>query len=142
MGIFECIMLFLTYISLSEINFLIRISAKKSLAINKNPLYHFNPFEKSSVWTVNHQVIHIFTQYKLILRLKLFIYVFVYFCTVMEGENQELKAGHPPAQKVGGMRIVQQKKPEKHEGSPPKVSGEDEKEDDGDEKVVKATPVI
>ena len=40
------------------------------------------------------------------------------------------------------MRIVQQKKPEKHEGSPPKVSGEDEKEDDGDEKVVKATPVI
>merc|ERR1712141_476837 len=60
---------------------------------------------------------------------------------IME-ENQELKAGHPPAQKVGGMRIVQQKKPEKHEGSPPKVSGEDEKEDDGDEKVVKATPSV
>ena len=60
--------------------------------------------------------------------------------TVME-ENQELKAGHPPAQKVGGMRIVQQKKPEKHEGSPPKVS-EDEKEDVGDEKTVKAASVI
>ena len=56
-------------------------------------------------------------------------------------ENQELKAGHPPAQKVGGMRIVQQKKPEKHEGSPPKVS-EDEKEDVGDEKTVKAASVI
>ena len=68
MGIFECIILFITYISLSELNFLIRISAKKSLAIDKNPLDHFNPFEKSSFWTVNHQVIHIFTQFKLILR--------------------------------------------------------------------------
>ena len=68
--------------------------------------------------------------------------MFLFIFAVMEGENQELKAGHPPAQKVGGMRIVQQKKPEKHEGSPPKVSGEDEKEDDGDEKVVIVAPVI
>jgi len=37
-------------------------------------------------------------------------------------ENSELKAGHAPAQKVGGMRIVQHKhKEEKHEGSPPKT---------------------
>ena len=56
-------------------------------------------------------------------------------------ENKELKAGHKPAQKVAGMRIVQQKKADKHEGSPPKVS-EDEKEDAGDEKPVKATDVI
>merc|ERR1712150_109891 len=59
---------------------------------------------------------------------------------IME-ENQELKAGHKPAQKVAGMRIVQQKKADKHEGSPPKVS-EDEKEDAGDEKPVKATDSV
>ena len=56
-------------------------------------------------------------------------------------ENTELKAGHAPAQKVGGMRIVQHKhKDEKHEGSPPKVS-EDEKDEFGEDKPVKAASV-
>merc|ERR1711920_101422 len=44
-------------------------------------------------------------------------------------ESSELKAGHAPAQKVGGMRIVQHKhKEEKHEGSPPKMTDEDKEE--------------
>eukprot|EP00093_Oithona_nana_P000529 00529.XXX_861_1243_1 [CDS] Oithona nana genome sequencing. len=54
-------------------------------------------------------------------------------------ENSELKAGHAPAQKVGGMRIVQHKhKEEKHEGSPPKMSDED-KEEFGEDRPVKST---
>lgn len=57
-------------------------------------------------------------------------------------ETTELKAGHAPAQKVGGMRIVQHKhKDEKHDGSPPKVSEED-KEEFGEDRPVKAASVI
>ena len=56
-------------------------------------------------------------------------------------ESSELKAGHAPAQKVGGMRIVQHKhKEEKHEGSPPKMSDED-KEEFGEDRPAKSTAV-
>lgn len=49
-----------------------------------------------------------------------------------------MKAGHAPAQKVGGVRIAQKKhKDEKVDGSPPKVSEED-KEEFGDNAPVKA----
>ena len=49
-----------------------------------------------------------------------------------------MKAGHAPAQKVGGVRIAQKKhKDEKIDGSPPKVSEED-KEEFGDNAPVKA----
>jgi len=53
-------------------------------------------------------------------------------------ETNELKAGHPPAQKVAGVRIAQHKPPkvEKVDGSPPKVSEED-KEEFGEDKPVK-----
>ena len=57
-------------------------------------------------------------------------------------DNNELKAGHPPAQKVGGMRVVQHKhKEEKHEGSPPKMS-EEEREEFGEDKPVKAASSV
>jgi len=54
-------------------------------------------------------------------------------------ENKEMKAGHPPAQKVAGVRIAQHKPPkvEKVDGSPPKAS-EEEKEEFGEDKSVKA----
>ena len=53
-------------------------------------------------------------------------------------ENNETKAGHAPAQKVGGVRIAQKKhKDEKIDGSPPKVSEED-KEEFGENAPVKA----
>ena len=53
-------------------------------------------------------------------------------------ESNEMKAGHAPAQKVGGVRIAQKKhKDEKIDGSPPKVSEED-KEEFGDNAPVKA----
>lgn len=56
-------------------------------------------------------------------------------------DTSELKAGHAPAQKVGGMRIVQHKhKDDKHDGSPPKVSDED-KEEFGEDRPVKAAGV-
>lgn len=55
-------------------------------------------------------------------------------------ETSELKGGHPPAQKVGGMRIVQKHKDEKIDGSPPKMSVED-KEEFGEDKPVKAASV-
>ena len=56
-------------------------------------------------------------------------------------ETSELKAGHPPAQKVGGVRIVQHKhKDEKVEGSPPKMSDQ-EKEEFGEDKPLKAASV-
>ena len=58
-------------------------------------------------------------------------------------ENAELKAGHAPAQKVGGMRVVQHKRlseSEKHEGSPPKPS-EEEKEEFGEDKPPKSPNV-
>ncbi|XP_013774369.1 death-associated protein 1-like [Limulus polyphemus] len=46
-------------------------------------------------------------------------------------ENQELKAGHPPAVKVGGMRITQHK-PSIHEklAEPPKKEEEEEEEEE------------
>merc|ERR1712088_877616 len=53
-------------------------------------------------------------------------------------ESNEMKAGHAPAQKVGGVRIAQKPpKVEKVDGSPPKVSEED-KEEFGEDKPVKA----
>ena len=56
-------------------------------------------------------------------------------------DNGELKAGHAPAQKVGGMRIVQHKhKEEKHEGSPPKMTDED-KEEFGEDRPTKTASV-
>lgn len=58
-------------------------------------------------------------------------------------ETSELKAGHPPAQKVGGMRIVQHKhKDEKHEGSPPKMTDEDKEEFGEDRPVKSASSVV
>ena len=58
-------------------------------------------------------------------------------------ESNELKAGHPPAQKVAGVRIAKTKPPPKEEkvdGSPPKVSEED-KEEFGEDKPVKSASV-
>ncbi|TRY64177.1 hypothetical protein TCAL_10322 [Tigriopus californicus] len=43
-----------------------------------------------------------------------------------DNENQELKAGHPPATKVGGMRVVQHKPPK--EDTPPKMTAEEKEE--------------
>ena len=58
----------------------------------------------------------------------------------MEDSN-ELKAGHPPAQKVGGMRVVQHKhKDEKPDASPSKMT-EEEREEFGDDKPMKAANV-
>jgi len=42
----------------------------------------------------------------------------------MENDS-ELKAGHPPAVKVGGVRIVQHKNKEEKEVTPPKPSTDD-----------------
>ena len=52
-------------------------------------------------------------------------------------ESNEMKAGHAPAQKVGGVRIAKKQKEEKVDGSPPKVSEED-KEEFGENAPVKA----
>ncbi|XP_076368512.1 death-associated protein 1-like [Tachypleus tridentatus] len=54
-------------------------------------------------------------------------------------ENQELKAGHPPAVKAGGMRITQHK-PSVHEKvtEPPKK--EDDEEEETEVQVSKSAP--
>ena len=48
----------------------------------------------------------------------------------------ELKAGHPPAQKVGGMRVVQKKAASSNEKEEPKMTQE-EKEEFGEDKPLK-----
>ena len=53
--------------------------------------------------------------------------------------DNELKGGHAPATKVGGMRVVQHKPPK--EDSPPKISDED-KEEFGEDSPTKAPAVI
>jgi len=61
----------------------------------------------------------------------------------MENENEEqtLKGGHAPAQKVGGMRIVSKSTPPPKEDTPPPKATEEkaaEEAGDGEEKSVKA----
>ena len=47
----------------------------------------------------------------------------------MEGDAPELKAGHAPATKVGGMRVVQHKPPKEDKPeSPTKMTAEDKAE--------------
>jgi hypothetical protein len=58
----------------------------------------------------------------------------------MENDNTELKGGHPPAQKVGGVRIVQHKP--KEEKEPVGKPSEEEKEEFGVDAPVKAPSVI
>jgi len=58
----------------------------------------------------------------------------------MEVETNELKGGHAPAQKVGGVRIVQHKPKEEKEVVP--KPSEEEKEEFGEDKPVKAPSVI
>jgi len=51
-------------------------------------------------------------------------------------EEIENKVGHPPAMKVGGVRIAQRRKSfeEKEETPKPQKNGEEEKTEDGEEK--------
>ena len=58
----------------------------------------------------------------------------------MEVESPELKGGHPPAQKVGGMRIVQHKSNDEKEV--PAKPTEEDKEEFGEDAPVKAPSVI
>lgn len=57
----------------------------------------------------------------------------------MENDS-ELKAGHPPAVKVGGVRIVQHKSKEEKDAPPPKPSS-DEVAAYGEDKPVKPPTV-
>ena len=61
----------------------------------------------------------------------------------MEGaDKEEIKGGHAPAQKVGGMRVVQHKHPEKSsDKEPAKQLTEEEKIEFGEDKPVKPPSV-
>ncbi|XP_064466325.1 death-associated protein 1-like isoform X1 [Ornithodoros turicata] len=52
-------------------------------------------------------------------------------------ESAELKAGHPPAVKVGGMRITQHKP-----AGAPHEKAQEQKREDGDEEIEEAPTVI
>ncbi|XP_045609397.1 death-associated protein 1 homolog [Procambarus clarkii] len=58
-------------------------------------------------------------------------------------EEIEVKAGHPPAMKVGGVRIPQRRRSaEEKEGTPPKPrkDSENDEEDDEEQLVAKSPP--
>jgi len=58
-------------------------------------------------------------------------------------EKEEMKGGHPPAQKVGGMRVVQHKPQEKvTEKEAPVKPSEEEKEEFGEDKPVKPPSAV
>ncbi|KAK8747253.1 hypothetical protein OTU49_016715 [Cherax quadricarinatus] len=53
----------------------------------------------------------------------------------------EVKAGHPPAMKVGGVRIPHRRRSaEDKEGTPPKPRKDSENEDDDEEQVIAKSP--
>jgi len=60
-----------------------------------------------------------------------------------ETDSQEMKGGHPPAQKVGGMRVVQHKSNRSEDKpAPPKPSEEEVKEFGDEEKDKKEKDVV
>eukprot|EP00088_Acartia_fossae_P003786 TRINITY_DN1161_c0_g1_i2.p1 TRINITY_DN1161_c0_g1~~TRINITY_DN1161_c0_g1_i2.p1 ORF type:complete len:106 (+),score=53.87 TRINITY_DN1161_c0_g1_i2:58-375(+) len=59
-----------------------------------------------------------------------------------EVESQEMKGGHAPAQKVGGMRVVQHKTSKPEEKPAPKPTEEEVKEFGDEEKEKKEKEVV